>query len=139
MDEKDEIILRMLMINSRIPMIDIARELGITETAIRKRVKKLEENGAIKGYTTIVDPFFLGYESVALIGVDSKPEKILTVLKQIKSMKETKDVSLTTGDHMIMFEAWCRNSKELGEFLKRVEQINGVTKVCPAICIKRRE
>lgn len=127
------------MENSRVAVTDIAAELGVTETAIRKRIKKLEAIGAIKGYTTIVDPFFMGYNSVALVGIDATPEKIITVFDKIKKMPETKNVALTTGDHMIMFEVWCKDQKELRQVMKKVEETEGVTRICPAIYIKRME
>ena len=139
MDEKDRVIVKAFITNSKIPIVEIADALGITETAVRKRIRKLEENRVIKGYTVIVDPYFVGYETVAFVGVDTRPERILTVLKRLKEMQETKNLALTTGDHMIMFEVWCKDPKELAEFIKKVESVDGVTRVCPAIYVKRME
>ncbi|MBN2477869.1 winged helix-turn-helix transcriptional regulator, partial [Candidatus Micrarchaeota archaeon] len=81
MDKKDEIILNILLKNSRTPATEIASVIGITETAVRKRIKKLEDTGIIKSYTAIVDPYFVGYSGVALVGVDTLPEKILPVFE----------------------------------------------------------
>jgi Lrp/AsnC family transcriptional regulator for asnA, asnC and gidA len=139
MDEKDKHILETLIKNSRTPITHIASSLGISETAVRKRISKLEKNGVIRSYTAVVDPFFMGYESVALIGIDTLPEKILTVFGKVRSIQRIRNVALTTGDHMIMFEAWCRNPKELETLLRDIERMEGVTRVCPAIFIKRAE
>lgn len=139
MDERDEMILRILMRNSRTPLTVIAAELDITETAVRKRLKKLEESGAIKAYTAIIDPFFIGYRGVALVGLDTVPEKLIPVFEHLKSVENVRYVSLTAGDHMIMFEAWCRTPTELGALLKKLEKRDGVTRVCPAILLKRTE
>lgn len=139
MDSKDEIILKMLMKNSRIPLTHIADELAITETAIRKRIKKLEEMGVIKGYTLIVDPYFIGYEGVALVGIDTAPSKLLEVFESIKSLPDVKYAALSTGDHMIMFEVWCKRHNELRAVLDGVEKLNGVTKMCPALFIRQIE
>jgi Lrp/AsnC family transcriptional regulator for asnA, asnC and gidA len=139
MDEKDEEILLMLMRNSRIPLTAIAAKLGITETAVRKRVKKLEGRGVIKSYTAIIDPFFIGYSGVALIGLDATPPRLLQVFERISSLKETRYASLTSGDHMIMFEAWCKTPSKLYSLIKKVGKLEGVTRVCPAILLKRTE
>lgn len=139
MDKKDEIILGMLMRNSRTPITEIARELSLTETAIRKRVKKLEEGGAIKAYTAIIDPFFMGYSGVALVGVDTAPEMLLAVFEHLKSIPNIRYVSLTTGDHMMMFEVWCKTPEELNAFLKKLGKREGVKRICPAIFLKRTE
>jgi len=139
MDKKDEYILESLMKDGRIPLTHIASQLGVTETAVRKRIKKLERKGIIKSYTTIIDPYYLGYEGVALVGVDAIPEQLLNVFEHIKELSIIRYGALTSGDHMMMFEVWCRNSKKLNEFLKEIEKMKGVTRVCPAVLLKRVE
>lgn len=139
MDNKDEKLLNMLIRNGRTPVTHMASELGMTETAVRKRVKKLEDKGVIKAYTALVDPFFAGFSSVALVGVDTMPNSILSVFEQIKELSQVRYSALTTGDHMIIFEVWCKTPSELNSLIKNVEKLKGVTKVCPAIFLKRVE
>ncbi|MBD3210956.1 AsnC family transcriptional regulator [Candidatus Micrarchaeota archaeon] len=139
MDNKDRLILEALMKNSRTPMTAIASELGVTETAVRKRIRKLERNGIIKAYTALIDPFYLGYEGVALVGVDTAPEKILDVFESLKRLSNVRYAALTSGDHMIMFEVWCKTPEELNLFLGELGETPGVTRVCPAVFMKRVE
>jgi Lrp/AsnC family transcriptional regulator for asnA, asnC and gidA len=139
MDKRDEAILKALLRNGRIPLTHIASSLGVTETAVRKRMKKLEEQGIIRAYTAIIDPYYLGYEGVALVGVDAEPEQVLNVFEYIKSLSVTRYGALTSGDHMMMFEVWCKNPEDLNEFLKGIERLRGVTRVCPAVLLKRVE
>lgn len=137
MDEKNEVILKALLENSRVSLSKIAAELGISETAVRKRIRKLEEMEVIKSYTTIVDPAYLGYQGVALVGVDAAPEDLLRVFELIKSMDEVKYGALSSGDHMMMFEVWCKTSEQLNEFVDNIERLKGVTRVCPAVLLKK--
>ncbi|MFA5050402.1 MAG: Lrp/AsnC family transcriptional regulator [Candidatus Micrarchaeia archaeon] len=139
MDKKDELILKTFMHNSRTPVTHLANKMGITETAVRKRIAKLERFGAIKAYTAIIDPFFMGFSGIALVGVDTNPEKMLSVFEKIKKISRIRYLALTSGDHMIMFEIWCRNEKILNEELKKIKKLDGVTKVCPAVLMKRIE
>ncbi|MFH1393414.1 MAG: Lrp/AsnC family transcriptional regulator [Candidatus Micrarchaeota archaeon] len=139
MDKKNEIILQALIKNSRIPLRHISAELKITETAVRKRIKNLERKGILRAYTVIVDPFYLGYEGVALVGVDATPETVVSVFEKVKELPNIRYSALTSGDHMMMFEVWCRDSKGLNAFLKKLERTDGVTRVCPAIMLRRVE
>jgi len=139
MDEKDEKILEALLRNSRTPLTQIAASIGVSETAVRKRIKKMEEEGIIKAYTALIDPFYLGYSGVALVGVDATSEELLNVFEYIKSLPVTRYGALTSGDHMMMFEIWCRGPKELNKLLKNIEAMKGVTRVCPAVLLKRVE
>lgn len=135
LDEKDKKIISILLENARLPFTDIAKKLGITDVAVKKRLKKLEKNGVIKKYTVIVDPSKLGYQDVALVGVDTEPDKILEVAEKLSEKEYSRFVYLTTGDHMIMVEIWAKNNADLMKIIKEIGSLPGVKKVCPAIIL----
>ena len=138
LDETDIGILRILRQNARTPFLGIAKKLRISESTIRKRVKDLEQKGVIKKYSAIVEPSKLGYGSVALVGIDVKPEKFLEVAKKLTELDNIKFVATSTGDHMIMTEIWMENSSDLRNFISaKIESIEGVTRTCPAILMER--
>jgi Lrp/AsnC family transcriptional regulator for asnA, asnC and gidA len=139
MDEKDEKIIKQLLKNSRTPLSAISADLGISETAVRKRLKKLEMKGIIRAYTAIVDPYYLGYESVALVGVDAEPEMMVSIFEKIKVKPEVRYSAMTSGDHMMMFEVWCKDSAEMKKFLNKIERMDGTKRICPAVMIRRAE
>lgn len=134
--EKDTMIIERLMRDGRIPYTQLARELGVTEAAVRKRIRKLEEMGVIRGYKAVVDPKKIGYNVVALIGFDVEPEVYVSVIERVKKMEEVKRMFSTTGDHMIMVEGWFENADDMMSFVKRLENIPGVSRVCPAILVE---
>jgi len=51
LDEKDKKIIEMLFENSRRPYHEIADEVGLSESTVRKRVMKLQEGGVIEKFT----------------------------------------------------------------------------------------
>ncbi len=134
--DRDLMILEILMRDARTPYTEIARRLGVTEAAIRKRVKKLEELGVIRGYRAVVDPKKIGYKIVAEIGFDVEPEQYVKAIERVKRMPEVKRMKSTTGDHMIMIECWFHDSDEMVRFVRRLESIDGVQRVCPAILVE---
>jgi len=138
LDERDRIIIDMLTKDARTPFTEIAKVLGISETAVRKRVKALEEAGVIKQYTAVVDPSRLGYNLVSLTGVDTLPEKIFDVASKLKEFEFVRKVYLTSGDHMIMAEVWAKDGEDLSDIISnKIGRIDGVTKVCPAIILEK--
>ncbi|AJC71124.1 MAG: Lrp/AsnC family transcriptional regulator [Thermococcus sp.] len=138
LDERDRIIIEMLTKDARTPFTEIAKVLGISETAVRKRVKALEEAGVIKQYTIVIDPSKLGYNLVSLTGIDTLPEKIFEVASKLKEFEFVRSVYLTSGDHMIMAEVWAKDGNDLSDIISnKIGKIDGVTKVCPAIILER--
>ena len=132
-DKLDAGIIENLSKNSRTPFMQIARKLKVSESTIRKRVSKLENDGVIKKYSLVIDTNKIGFENIALIGVDVVPEKYLDIAKKLAEFDGIKFVASTTGDHMFMLEVWAKNGDELRVFSDKLRGIDGVTRICPAI------
>ncbi|USG98987.1 Lrp/AsnC family transcriptional regulator [Thermococcus argininiproducens] len=138
LDERDKVIIEMLTKDARMPFTEIAKTLGISETAVRKRVRALEEKGVIRQYTIKVDPQKLGYNLISLTGVDTKPEKLFEVAEKLKAFEFVRELYLSSGDHMIMAEIWARDGEDLADIMSnKIGKIDGVIKVCPSIILER--
>lgn len=133
LDNKDATILDILEKNARTSFTQIAQKLGISEAAIRKRVKKLETKEIILGYKAHVNYKKLGFSNKIIMGVDTMPEDYFKVIGELKKYKYIKNLTTSSGDHMIMFDVWVKDMDELNEILKEVNAISGVTKSCPSI------
>ena len=130
-------LVKLLMKNSRRPYVELARILGVTEAAVRKRIKRLEERGIIRGYSIEVDPRKLGYEVMSFIGVDAAPEHYIRIMEDLKRRAEVVNLYSTSGDHMMIAECWFKNSDELSAFVKELEDTEGVSRICPAIVLEK--
>jgi len=138
LDSIDVKILEMLEDDGRESFTQIARKLKVTEATIRKRISALQEEGVIKKFTIKIDPSKLGLNTVAIIGVDIEPMKLLAVAQKLCNFKEVKCVATSTGDHMVMIEVWTKNGRELANLIsERIETIEGVKKMCPALVLER--
>jgi len=135
-DKRDMEILKFLMENSRTPLTEIAKRLGISDVAVKKRLRKLEEEGVIKKYTIIIDPSKLGFKNVSIVGIDVEPGKIFEVAEELSSRDYVKYVAITTGDHTLMIEIWAKNHNELTKILNEIEKMPGVKRICPSIIVE---
>jgi Lrp/AsnC family transcriptional regulator for asnA, asnC and gidA len=130
-------LIKILENNARESFVNIAKKFNVSETAIRKRIKKLEEMGIIKKYTIQVDPTKLGFKIDALIGIDTTPEDYISIIEHLKAMDDIKNLYSSTGDHMILAECWFKDSNELTNFIKKIEKIKGIIRICPAILLEK--
>ncbi|MEM2021884.1 MAG: Lrp/AsnC family transcriptional regulator [Zestosphaera sp.] len=141
-DKKDTVILRELSGDSRIPITKIASALSISDVAVKRRLVKLEESGVIKKYTFIANNKKLGYNIVALIGINTYPDKMLDAIKVIKEKDNVTFIALTSGDHDLVVEMWAENSEELSREVEELRKVPGVSEVYPSMLldiIKERE
>ncbi len=68
----DRIILAKLQKDDKISLGDLARMTGLASSSVHYRIKRLEDEGVIKGYRAIVDPVKLGYDILAVSFIRSK-------------------------------------------------------------------
>ena len=86
-DGIDKKILRALMQDARTPVLEIARQVGISGAAIHQRLRKLEKSKLIAGSKFVINPKVLGYTTMAFVGIYldkamSNPEAV----KQLKKI-----------------------------------------------------
>ena len=125
-------ILEFLRRNGRMPKSKIAERLGITETAVRKRIRKLEREGIILGYRAVIN-----YRKINMIcsftGIDVEPDSLIDVMKKLKDIDRITAIYLTSGDHDFLVEIVCENVEELERIHKEMARLKGVRRICPAI------
>lgn len=137
-DEIDERIIEMLIEDGRRPYTEIAKRLNLSESTVRKRVQALVEEGVIRRFTIEVEPSRLGLRTVAIIGVDVDPPRLLEVAQRLSQLREARWVATSTGDHMIMMEVWISDGRALTRLIsERIGRIEGVKRVCPAIILEK--
>lgn len=132
-DSKDMFIINVLEKNAKSSFVDIAKNLGVSETAIRKRVRKLEEANIIIGYRAQINYKKLGFSNKIIMGVDTTPQDYFKVIGKLKQDDRIKNLTTSSGDHMIMFDVWVKDMNELNDILSQINSIEGVTKSCPSI------
>ena len=126
MDDLDRKIINILGQRGRAPNAHIARDVGVSEGTVRRRLKRLI-NEKIINVVALPDPQKLGYESEALIGVQVDPDKIDAVANEISKLTATRWVAVTTGTYDVFAWATLPNAETLGRFLRdQVGTIGGV-------------
>ncbi len=129
-DGIDKKILRFLMEDARTPILEIARNIGISGAAIHQRLRKLESSGLMVGSKFVVDPKTLGYTTMAYIGIYldkamSNPDAV----RALKEIPEVLECHYTTGDWSILIKVLCQDNEHLMHVLnKEIQQIEGVSR-----------
>ena len=118
MDNLDRRIIELLQVNGRASNARIARDVGVSEGTVRRRLRRLIQDEIIR-VVAVPDPGKMGYSTVALIGVQTDPDKIDDVAESLAELSETQYVSLTTGSFDIFVWVALPNSEQLGNFLRR--------------------
>ena len=126
MDERDRQIIALLQEDGRATNANIARQVGVSEGTVRRRLNRLFEEEYIR-VVALPDSSKLGLSSEALIGVQVEPDKADLVAKDLAALEEVKWVVSTTGSFDVFAWAALPNAEALGVFLRsRIGTIDGV-------------
>ena len=126
MDELDTRIIEILQGDGRASNAGIAREVGVSEGTVRRRLKRLVQEEYIQ-VVAIPDAAKMGYQSQALVGVQVEPDKVDQVADSLSDLTEIKWVAVTTGSYDVFAWATLASSEALGIFLRtKVGIIPGV-------------
>ncbi len=129
-DGIDKKILRFLMADARKPILEIARNIGISGAAIHQRLRKLEKSGLIAGSKFVINPKILGYTTMAYIGIFlDKAMSNPKAVKALETIPEVLECHYTTGNWSILIKVLCKDNEHLMHVLnKNIQQIEGVSR-----------
>ncbi|VAV83479.1 Transcriptional regulator, AsnC family [hydrothermal vent metagenome] len=129
-DGIDKKILRALMNDARTPVLEIARQVGISGAAIHQRLRKLESSELLSGSKFVINPKALGYTTMAFIGIFlDKAVDNPTAVRQLKKIPEVLECHYTTGNWSILIKVLCKDNEHLMQVLnKNIQAINGVSR-----------
>ncbi|MEK6853177.1 MAG: Lrp/AsnC family transcriptional regulator [Nanoarchaeota archaeon] len=118
---KDIEIVNILTDNARLSFREIAKKAGISVVTVINKVKELERQGVLKGYTAEIDYEKSGYDVQAIIHLQISKGKLLEVETKIAVHPGVFAVYDTTGNFDAIIVAKFKSRKSLDAFLKKIQ------------------
>ena len=126
LDKTDERILKNLMVDARLSARQLALKLGMSTVTVLSRIKKLEKEKIIKGYTALIDHEKLGYNLTAIIEIIAKKDKIINIEAELSKIENVCGVYDITGNTDTLVIAKFKSRSELSEFVKGLASIQNI-------------
>ncbi|MGA9768854.1 MAG: Lrp/AsnC family transcriptional regulator [Blastocatellia bacterium] len=127
-NEIDKQILNILQKNSRTSNAEIARQVGLVQSATLERIRKLEERGVIKGYGVQLDGQSVGLGLLAFVFV--RTEEMAgedKVTRELARLPEVLELHHVAGEDCFLVKVRAANTEMLGRLLReKVGTIKGV-------------
>jgi DNA-binding Lrp family transcriptional regulator len=124
-DKTDVKILKVITEDARLSYRKIAKKIGVSTLTVLSRMKKMEENGVIKGYSALIDHKQLGLDMTAILEV--KTSKGHSSIKdQLKKLENVYGIWGVTGQNDLMILAKFSDTDMLSKFTKKIFSIPAV-------------
>ena len=126
LDTLDKKILNNLTVDARQSARQLALKLGVSTVTILSRMKKLEKDKIILGYTVTIDHEKIGYSLTAVIEIIAKNDKIVNIENEISKFENVCAVYDITGTTDTILVAKFKERSELSTFVKGLTSIPNV-------------
>ena len=126
LDETDEKILKNLLVDARQSARQLSLKLGMSTVTVLSRIKKLEKEKIIQGYTAIINHEMIGYSLTAIIEIIAKNDKIMDIEDEISKFENVCGVYDITGSTDTIIIAKFKERNELSKFVKGLAIIPNV-------------
>jgi Lrp/AsnC family transcriptional regulator of lysine biosynthesis len=134
MDEKDKEIIKILKDDGRAGYVDIGKQIGLSEGAIRKRIQTLSDSGVIRKFTVKVG-VTEGAEAITLLATNpAYPTQ--EVSKKIQAIPNVETIYEVTGEYDIIAVIGGMNVNEVNECIEKIRRVEGIMKTNTMIILR---
>jgi DNA-binding Lrp family transcriptional regulator len=126
-DDTDRRILEVLRTDARTSVRDLAAQLHLSRANAYARVRRLQDSGVIRGFTTVVDPSLLGLGLPAYVHVRIKQNSWKRFKAHVLGLPEAVHVALVAGDFDVTMLVRTRDAEHLRSLV--LEQIQSMPEV----------
>lgn len=134
MDETDKKIIKILKDDGRAGYVEIGNQVGLSEGAVRKRVKTLTDEGVIRKFTVKIG-VAEGAEAITLLSTNpAYPTQ--EVSKKIQTIPNVETTYEVAGEYDIMVIIGGMNVAEVNECIEKIRMVEGITKTNTMIVLR---
>ena len=134
MDEKDKQIVRILRDDARSGYGDIGNKVGLSEGAVRKRIKTLSDENVIRKFTVKIG---IGEGAQAITLLATNPAyPTLEVSEKIQALPNVETIYEVTGEYDIVAVISGLSVAEVNECIEKIRRVEGIMKTNTMIVLR---
>jgi Lrp/AsnC family leucine-responsive transcriptional regulator len=119
-DATDARILRALATDARTSTAELARAVGLSAPSVSERVRRLEENGVIEGYSVKINAAALGLPLAAWLRIRPIPGQLQKVAEILQRLPEIVECDRVTGEDCFIARAHVRSVNDLERVIDEI-------------------
>lgn len=131
LDRTDRKILDCLQKDGRLPNVSLAKKVNLTATPCMERVKRLERDGYIRGYTALLEPGLVNAGLLVFVEIDllrTSPDAFRDFRREAKKLPELLECHLVSGNFDYLLKARVRDMQEYRTLLgEKILALPGVS------------
>lgn len=127
LDKTDRALLSVVQADARLSFREIGRRIGMSTPAVAERIRRLEANGVIRGYTALVDRSALGQEIGAFVRLTVSDRDFQRVAGLCRSLDAVVECHHITGEDSFVIRLTVSSIAELEDVISRFRKIGSAS------------
>ncbi len=128
LDIKDKQLIALMRMDARTPVIKLAQSLGVSRATVQNRIKKLEQNKIILGYTLKLTPDAETHPVRLFMNISVVAKEEAHIIEKLRRHPEVVAIHHTSGRWDLIAEIRSESLPLLNSLLGEIRLINGIEK-----------
>ncbi|MFH1752396.1 MAG: Lrp/AsnC family transcriptional regulator [archaeon] len=135
LDKIDRSILEQLLTDGRASFSNIAKEIGLTDVAIKKRFERLKKKGILNAVKADINLKSIGFENIVLLQIRSDLSKQKDIERKLLEMDPVIELTQVLGEYNLIAKLALPNLNSAQYALTRIGLIDGVLEVKSSVVL----
>ena len=135
LDEIDERLLLLLERNARESTTNLAKKVGLSRPAVHERIRRLEREGVVRGYTALLAAAAAPRQMAAHVLVSLEPRFHERIVETLSALPEVRRLTTVSGEYDLVAEVAVRDPAELDRLLTRIGKIPGIARTVTLVVL----
>ena len=138
LDSLDRQLIDLLRVNARLSVVKLAKALGCARSTVQLRLKALEDDGVITGYTiSLATPKNApGIHALVMISIESKLER--NVVRELTRLHNITKLHSISGRYDVCAMMTTESTEELDTTIDRIREIKGVLETFSTVLLAKK-
>jgi DNA-binding Lrp family transcriptional regulator len=137
LDHRDKQLISLLRENSREPIVNLAKQLGVSRTTVQNRMEALERKQVIKKFTIEFDETYQQRLLKAQMLVNLTPGVSRTVIKALQKRPQITSIMSVSGIYDLIVELSVEASFELDALVDDIRETPGIIATTSCIVLSK--
>jgi len=138
LSEKDEALIRLLQANARESISNLARQLGVSRTAVQERLNRLQRQNVVEGFTVKMNPNWHKSQITTFIALVVTPKNARQVIQALERLPYIKALWTVSGRFDLLAEATAPTTEKIDLLLDDVGDIEGVMRTESSVVLSTK-
>lgn len=126
LDKIDHKIIQMLLVDGRTSFSTIAKEVKLTDVAIKKRVDRLVRKGVVNSISADLNLKVLGYENPIFVQIRTELSKNKDIIKRLKEFDYIMELYQVLGEYNLLARIVVPDLDSAEKFIERLGNLDGI-------------